>query len=100
MKRLVVHLVDSASCLITWSWDGPIGAILFPIHHGMLYFTGLAVIEPFLVHAPARIGDDERQAYLARYRDRVLGLGTTPTLSYAALAEYDADLVLKRSLWA
>jgi NAD(P)H dehydrogenase (quinone) len=80
--------------------NGPIDAILFPIHHGVLYFTGFAVIEPFLVHAPARIGDDERQACLARYRDRVLGLGIAPTLSYAGLAEYDADLVLKRSLWA
>ena len=54
--------------------NGPIAAILFPINHGMLYFTGFTVIEPFLVHAPARIGDEERAVHLGRYRERVLGL--------------------------
>ena len=35
--------------------NGPIADILFPINHGMLYFTGFTVIEHFLVHAPARM---------------------------------------------
>jgi NAD(P)H dehydrogenase (quinone) len=73
--------------------NGPIDAILFPIHHGMLYFTGFTVVEPFLVHAPGRIGNDERAAYLARYRERVLGLATAPTISYPGLAEYDSNFV-------
>src|SRR5262249_13340656 len=37
---------------------------LFPIDHGMLYFTGFTVIEPFLVHAPARMTEPERTAEL------------------------------------
>lgn len=75
--------------------NGPIGAILFPINHGMLYFTGFTVIEPFLVHAPARISAEERAAHLTRYRDRVLGLATAPTLTYPKLADYDERMVLK-----
>jgi NAD(P)H dehydrogenase (quinone) len=75
--------------------NGPISSILFPINHGMLYFTGFTVIEPFLVHAPARIGDDERAACLARYRERVLGLATAPTIPYPTLADYDVNFVLK-----
>jgi Flavodoxin-like fold len=42
--------------------NGQISSILFPINHGMLYFTGFTVIEPFLVHSPARIGNHERPA--------------------------------------
>jgi NAD(P)H dehydrogenase (quinone) len=75
--------------------NGPIDTILFPINHGMLYFTGFTVVEPFLVHAPVRKSDAERQQELARYRERVLGLATAPTLAYPRLADYDADYVLK-----
>src|SRR5690349_18535419 len=41
--------------------NGPISEILFPINHGTLYFTGFTVIEPFVVHAPARKTEDERR---------------------------------------
>lgn len=75
--------------------NGPIGDILFPINHGMLAFTGFTVIEPFLVHAPVRIGAEERAAHLARYRERVLGLATAPTLAYPRLDEFDSSYVLK-----
>jgi NAD(P)H dehydrogenase (quinone) len=51
------------------SLNGPIAAVLFPINHGMLYFTGFTVVEPFLVHAPARIGEEHRTAHLDRYRE-------------------------------
>jgi NAD(P)H dehydrogenase (quinone) len=53
--------------------NGPIFSILFPINHGMLYFTGFAVIEPFLVHALVRVSDDQRAAYLNSYRELVVG---------------------------
>ena len=75
--------------------NGPIAAILFPINHGMLYFTGFTVIEPFLVHAPVRKSADERTAELARYRARVLALGAAPTIVYPSLADYDEQYVLK-----
>ena len=74
--------------------NGPIAAILFPINHGMLYFTGFTVIEPFLVHAPVRIGEEERKRQLERYRERVLGLETAPTIAYPRLADYDERFVL------
>jgi NAD(P)H dehydrogenase (quinone) len=61
----------------------------------MLYFTGFTVIEPFLVHGPARIGQDERIAHLARYRERVLGLAAAPTIAYPKLDAYDERYVLK-----
>ncbi|HEV8026604.1 MAG TPA: NAD(P)H-dependent oxidoreductase [Stellaceae bacterium] len=75
--------------------NGPIGAILFPINHGILYFTGFTVIEPFLVHAPVRLSDAGRAAELARYRERVSTLAAAPVLTYPKLADYDERFVLK-----
>jgi NAD(P)H dehydrogenase (quinone) len=75
--------------------SGPIGSILYPVNHGMLYFTGFTVVEPFLVHSPVRISAEDRAAHLARYRARVLGLATAPVLTYPKLADYDERMVLK-----
>jgi len=75
--------------------NGEISSILFPINHGMLYFTGFTVIEPFLVYAPARITHDERSLYLEAYRHRLRTLNSAPIMSYPALADYDEDFVLK-----
>jgi NAD(P)H dehydrogenase (quinone) len=69
---------------------GPVEAVLFPIHRGILGFCGFAVIEPFVVYAPARISDDERAAALARYRQRVLTLDTAPVIAGATTNRYDA----------
>jgi NAD(P)H dehydrogenase (quinone) len=75
--------------------NGSIDSILFPIHHGILYFTGFTVIEPFLVHGAARISDAERVSHLARYRNRTLELASAPTIAYPKLADYDTQFVLK-----
>ncbi len=78
---------------------GPMGSILFPIHHGILGFAGFTVVEPFIVHAPARLGDGERNAQLAHYRQRLLNLAAAPTLAATPSANYEG-LVLKPSLRA
>lgn len=76
---------------------GPITSILFPINHGVLYFTGFTVVEPFLVHAPARIPAGQRAAHLDRYRQRVLQLFSSPTIAYPTLSDYDEQFVLSRA---
>jgi len=75
--------------------NGPIGSILFPINHGILYFTGFTVIEPFLVHRVVRITHEERLVHLARYRQRVMGLRSAPTLAFPGLSAYDENYVLR-----
>jgi NAD(P)H dehydrogenase (quinone) len=75
--------------------NGPIATILFPINHGILYFTGFTVVEPFLVHAPSRRSAQDRAAELARYRDRVLDIGSAPAIAYPKLADYDEHYVLR-----
>lgn len=75
--------------------NGPIATILFPINHGILYFTGFMVVEPFLVHAPSRRSEQDRAAELARYRGRVLDIRSAPTIAYPKLADYDEHYVLR-----
>lgn len=41
--------------------------ILYPIHRGILSFTGFTVLPPFVVYAPERLSMQERIAELARY---------------------------------
>lgn len=54
--------------------------MLFPIHRGIFAFTGFAVVEPFVVYGPGRIGAAEREAYLDGYIERLLTLDTAPLL--------------------
>lgn len=68
---------------------GPIGSILFPIHHGILNFVGFTVIEPFVVYGPGRMSEAERVACLARYRERVVTLDTAPTFVGRNVADYE-----------
>jgi NAD(P)H dehydrogenase (quinone) len=68
---------------------GPLASILFPIHHGILGFVGFTVVEPFVVHAPARMGANERMAVLADYRNRLLSLAKAPELPALDMANYD-----------
>jgi len=75
--------------------NGLMSSILFPINHGMLYFTGFTVVEPFLVHGPVRMSQEERAAFLASYRQRILNLGQAPAIAYPSLADYDEHWVLK-----
>ena len=78
--------------------NGPISTILFPINHGILYFTGFKVVEPFLVYAPARRDDRERAAELKRYRARVLDINAAPAIVYPRLNDYDEQYVLRNVL--
>lgn len=47
--------------------NGNLDTILFPIHHGMLYFTGMTVLPPFISFAPVRKTPEERTEELTRY---------------------------------
>jgi NAD(P)H dehydrogenase (quinone) len=68
---------------------GPIESALFPIHHGILSFTGFSVLEPFLVFAPARASDTERRDALLKYKAKILELATATACAPLDLTGYD-----------
>jgi NAD(P)H dehydrogenase (quinone) len=64
--------------------NGDLDTILFPIHHGMLYFTGMTVLPPFISFAPVRKTPEERAEELQRYTAYLMELQNQPAL-YSAL---------------
>ena len=51
--------------------NGTIEQTLFPINHGMLYFVGMNVIEPFIAYSPARLSDEERKNLLEKLKSKI-----------------------------
>lgn len=56
--------------------NGDIMQILFPINHGIFYFAGMRVIEPFISYAPIRKDDAERKNEIARYQKFLSNINT------------------------
>lgn len=60
--------------------NGDLDTILFPIHHGMFYFTGMTVLPPFIAFSPARLSDEERKAELLRFKNHLMNLNNLEAL--------------------
>jgi NAD(P)H dehydrogenase (quinone) len=65
--------------------NGPMDDILFPIHHGLLYYPGFAVLPPFLAYRVGRRLDAGRYAALTGELGRRLDkLATTEPIAFRA----------------
>lgn len=69
--------------------NGDLDAILFPINHGILAFTGFAVVPPFVAWAAAHVGDARRADYLRRHADRLLRIMELTPIAYPPLHAYE-----------
>lgn len=56
--------------------NGNLNDILYHIQHGMLYFTGMKTLPPFVAWSPARLTDEERKAFLDKYEERLKQIDT------------------------
>src|ERR1035437_512960 len=56
--------------------NGNINTILFPIHHGIFYFTGMTVVPPFISWSPARATEKELKCEIERYKDYLNSFST------------------------
>lgn len=56
--------------------------MLWPVHHGLLRYSGFDVLQPFATHAPIDGDDDTHANILRRYDHRLRHLNTVPTLSF------------------
>lgn len=62
--------------------NGPIDDLLFPIQHGMLFYPGMSVLPPYVVHRTGKV-DDARYADIeTELGQRLDTLWTTPTIEY------------------
>ncbi|WP_333742470.1 NAD(P)H-dependent oxidoreductase [Streptomyces ardesiacus] len=62
--------------------NGPIEDLLFPIHHGILYYPGLEVLPPFVLHGADRLGEDGFEDAAKAWRERLLSLETTEPIAF------------------
>jgi NAD(P)H dehydrogenase (quinone) len=83
---LVLSTGGRASAYGTDGLQGDIHAILWPIHRGILQYTGFGVLPPFVAFAA---DDAERTALLAALADRVATLTTDVPLPFPRLEEFD-----------
>ncbi len=67
---------------------GPLEATLYPIHHGILAFTGFSVVEPFVVHGPARLREEDREQRLLHFVERLRMIDALPVLPAPSTADY------------
>jgi len=75
--------------------DGDLHHVLWPIHNGLLAYTGFTVLPPFAAWMPGKVPDTERAAYLAAWRKRLETLETTEPLFFHPWSDYDDSQRLK-----
>ena len=75
--------------------DGDLLHVLWPIHNGLLAYTGFSVLPPFAAWMPGRVTAEERVAYLADYAERLETLESAEPLFMHPWSDYDETQRLK-----
>lgn len=75
--------------------DGDLHHVLWPIHNGILAYTGFTVLPPFAAWAPAGASAQERQSYLQEYAERLRNLDQLEPLYFHPWSDYDKTQRLK-----
>lgn len=79
--------------------NGDLGDLLFPLHHGTFWYTGMSVLPPVAVYAADRVSEAEYEAAATVLRDRLRALPDTSPIPFRREAvDYDEDLVLRPHL--
>ncbi|WPP01968.1 NAD(P)H-dependent oxidoreductase [Pseudomonas sp. HR96] len=75
--------------------DGDLHHILWPIHNGILAYTGFTVLPPFTAWMPASVTEHERQDYLTGYAEQLNCLDSLQPLYFHPWEDYDDSQRLK-----
>ncbi|MDT0345987.1 NAD(P)H-dependent oxidoreductase [Streptomyces litchfieldiae] len=79
---------------------GPMDQVLFPLQHGLLHYTGMEVLEPFVVWHAIGLGEDAYEAATREYRERLRTLFTAEPIPFRTLkdGDYTRSLELRPGL--
>jgi NAD(P)H dehydrogenase (quinone) len=77
--------------------NGDLNDLLFPLHHGTLWYAGISVLPPLLVHGADRMSDAGYVESVSRLRRRLSTMATDQPLPFRSQngGDYDDDLVLR-----
>jgi NAD(P)H dehydrogenase (quinone) len=69
--------------------DGHLMHLLWPIHNGILAYTGFAVLPPTVVWAPASMTPEQRRQSLTTYGDKLRTISSVDPLFFHPASDYD-----------
>lgn len=75
--------------------DGDLLHVLWPIHNGILAYTGFTVLPPFAAWMPGRVSADERQGYLDGFARHLTAIEEAEPLFFHPWEDYDETQRLK-----
>ncbi|WP_227982559.1 NAD(P)H-dependent oxidoreductase [Nocardia spumae] len=75
--------------------NGHIDDLLFPIHHGILYYPGMDVLPPFLVHGSLRVDERRFDDLADELRARLSRIDELEPIPYRTQAGGDYDRTLR-----
>jgi NAD(P)H dehydrogenase (quinone) len=98
-RRAMVITTVGANAATTGSRGihGEITEVLFPVLHGTLWYTGMAVVPPLVITGAVCLSDDEFQAARATLRRRLTELPQAQSIRYRYQngGDYDRHLLLR-----
>ncbi|WP_167474212.1 NAD(P)H-dependent oxidoreductase [Nocardia arthritidis] len=62
--------------------NGPIDDLLFPIHHGILFYPGIEALPPFVLYGTDRTTDDDFPEIAKAWEQRLLTLDSTEPIAF------------------
>lgn len=79
---------------------GYVEDILFPLHHGTFWYTGMDPLPPFVLYGADRADETDGKKWQEELRERLHGIETLRPLPYRSEAggDYGADLALRPGL--
>lgn len=90
-KRVMLCLTTGSSSTLYEpnGMGGDLLHVLWPIHNGILAFTGFTVLPPFAAWAPAKVSAEVRNHYLQDYAEYLRRLEETEPLFFHPRSDYD-----------
>lgn len=79
---------------------GDLGELVFPLQHGTLWYTGVSVLPPFVVHGANHVSEAEYKDAVSELQRRLVALPDTAPIPFRHQngGDYDNDLVLRPQL--
>lgn len=68
--------------------------VLFHINHGMIYFSGMTPLEPFIAYQVSH-SEAVRHDYLEQLAEKLKHIDAIPRIKYPKLADFDDNGQLK-----
>lgn len=72
--------------------NGPIEQLLFPIHHGILYYSGMQVLPPFLIYRTSRVDEARFAAACEALGQRLDTLQTAAPIPFRRQNDGDYEI--------